>query len=382
MRGPSTFAAWLLGASVAVGGAAGCGNLDNVTTVKDLRVLAVKAEPAGFLVDLTNPGAAAPADLQGQLTALVVDPKGNAQELTVSGVGCPDYIDTITSATGKTSKLCPLPAVDVATIDCSSPANALATGTATPPAAPVMPIDSGMMQYEPAVGFGLQPCQIGAFFSPTPTGIAAVDASVALNRDYGLPAIVNLNFGLGAETAVAIKRLVYWPRLPPDLLPPDHQDFVQIPNQNPTLASVDFYKHRDETTGDPDMPCGADVPTVSVAAKDKLFVNPVPSDGAAESYLLRIKDVSSPTVETRFIDRESLVFEFYATAGTFSPPTRQSELSPFLTAPPDGKVHIDSEYQLPKLADIPADGKVTIWVVVRDERTGTSWMSRSFNVVP
>jgi len=35
-------------------GLAACGELPNPTTVKDLRVIGVKCEPAGFLVDLQN----------------------------------------------------------------------------------------------------------------------------------------------------------------------------------------------------------------------------------------------------------------------------------------------------------------------------------------
>jgi hypothetical protein len=372
----------LAGAAVAAG--AGCGNLDNVTTVKDLRVLAVRAEPAGFLVDLDHPDQVSADALHGQLTALVVDPKGAAQEVDVTGRGCPDYIDTITAATGKGSKLCPDPIVDSSTIaKCDSLPSTLATGDAPAVASPVMPVATSPIQYEPAVGFGLQPCQIGLFFSPTPTGVASVDQSVALNRDYGLAAIVNMNFTLGTESALAIKRLVYWPRLPPDLLPdPNPLPGDQQPNQNPTLTSVDLYRHRDQTTGDPDMPWDSDPPTLSIAAGDKLFVNPVAAPDAAEPYFLREKDVGSSVVTTRFIERELLTFEFYATAGTFAPASRQSELSPFLTQSPGATVHVDSQYQLPKEADLPEGGKITIWVVVRDERTGTNWYPRDIIVTP
>ena len=52
-------------------------------------------------------------------------------------------------------------------------------------------------------------------------------------------------------------------------------------------------------------------------------------------------------VETVSIDREMLVYQFYATAGTFPPDRRQSELSPVFTSP-DGQVHVDSQYVLPK----------------------------------
>src|SRR5262245_10082767 len=86
-----------------------CGDLDDVTTVKDLRVLAVKDEPAGILVDLDQPALMPDADLRATLTALVVDPRGDGQTLTYFAAGCPDYIDTITAATGTQSKICPSP---------------------------------------------------------------------------------------------------------------------------------------------------------------------------------------------------------------------------------------------------------------------------------
>ena len=37
---------------------------------------------------------------------------------------------------------------------------------------------------------------------------------------------------------------------------------------------------------------------------------------------------------------------------------------------------------LPKADQIPADGKVTIWIVAHDERAGTDWVSRTIRVVP
>ena len=86
-------------------GAGACGDLDNITTVKDLRVLAVKSEPAGFLVPLDDPGSL--TNTTATLTALVVDPLRPSDILTLTGEACPDYIDTITAASGQSSKLCP-----------------------------------------------------------------------------------------------------------------------------------------------------------------------------------------------------------------------------------------------------------------------------------
>src|SRR4051812_8334978 len=331
----------------------------------DLRVLAIKSEPAGFLVNLDDPGSATQADLTAQLTALVVDPLGNGQEMTVSAVGCPDYIDTITSATQQGTKLCP-PAS--ATSQIPEPIGSeLATADAPgPPTA--SPIVAGGYEYNPMVSFGLRPDQIGAFFSPNPTGIPALDQSIAYNRDFGLPAVVNMTFDLAGEHAVAIKNVVYWPRL----------DAAQQPNKNPTLDGIRLFTDRDPTTGDPinEIDQVADpMPTVSVGAMNKLYVQPVYST-AAEDYQLRVKNVDTGLVETRD-EHELLRFQFYATAGTFDPDTQFSEKNPITNV-----FHDDSEYVLPKVDQIPADGVVTIWVVARDERAGTDWASRTIHVVP
>jgi hypothetical protein len=349
-------------------GAGACGELPNETTVQDLRVLGVMCEPAGFLVNLDDPGSATEAELTATLTALVVDPIGGGQELTVMGVGCPDYIDTITSATEQGSKLCP-PASTTSQIP-EPIGSKLATAPASgpPTASPIVPDG---IEYNPTLSFGLRPDQVGAFFSPTPTGVPLLDASVALNRDFGLPAIVNLTFGLGSERVEAIKRVVYWPRLDP----------AQQPNKNPTMGGVRLYRHRDDATGNPIDeidPVADPTPTVSVSAMDKLYVQPAYGPEIAESYLLRVKNVETMQIETRTIDRELVRFYFYASpAGTFDPEVQFSEENPITMV-----FHDDSEYVLPKPEKIPADGKVTIWIVAHDERAGTAWVSRTINVVP
>ena len=352
-------------------GTGACGELPNETTVMDLRVLGVKCEPAGFLVDLDNPGGASQADLTAALTALVVDPVGGGQVVTVSAVGCPDYIDTITSATLQGSKLCP-PASTTSMFPDPIGMN-LATAPAPGPS-PIGPnpnMPAGI-EYNPIVTFGLTPTQIGAFFSPTPTGIPVLDKSISYNRDFGLPAIVNLTFGLGNERVEAIKRVVYWPRL----------DAAQQPNKNPTMSGIKLYRQRDEATGDPiDLidPVMEPVPTVSVSAMTKLYVQPdYDRSVIAESYLLNVNNVDTMMVERKTIERELIRFYFYATpAGTFDPEIQFSEENPIT-----GVFHDDAEYVLPKADKIPADGKVTIYIVAHDERAGTDWVSRTINVVP
>ena len=356
---------------------ASCGELPDVTTVKDLRVLAVKCEPAGFLVDLDKPGGASASAYTAQITALVADPLAPDGMLTISAVGCPDYIDTITSATGQGTKLCP-PAG--ATSQIPEPRGSeLATTTIIAPDMPLVvpPSPGANIMFQPTISFGLRPDQVGAFFSPTPTGIPQLDQSIAYNRDFSLPAIVNLIFDINGEHAVAIKNVVYWPKLDPN----------EAPNTNPTLAGLLFYKHRNADTGDPEDPWPDPNPTLSIAAGDKLFVQPdyLPNSsgyaGAVDTnYLLRVKNTQTDQIETTVVPRELLRFQFYATAGTFSPDEQQSELDPLLSA--NSRLHTDSQYNLPKASELPADGQVRIWVVTRDERAGSDWFSTTITVVP
>jgi hypothetical protein len=373
-------------ASVLVLGAAACGELDNPTTVKDLRVLGVKCDPAGFLVDLQSPGAGTDADWSAQITALVVDPLGQGQELQLTAAaGCPDYIDTITSATMQGTKICP---PESATSQFPDPIGPLlrTTTLVTPDMPrPFMPTATGGIQYEPTISFGLRTDQVAAFFSPMTTGIAALDQSIAYNREFGIPAIVNLTFTLGGERVEAIKHVVYWPRLNPDQLP--DPSVTQVPNQNPVFGDpadpnpmrqkLRLYSHRDETTGNPDQPITNLPATISISAEDKLYVDPI-HDFAAEGYLLRVRNVDTGQVETRVVDRELIRFYFYATAGTFADDMSFSEPNPVT-----GAQHTDSEYRPPKPEEVPAGGiAVTIWVVAHDERAGTDWTSTTITVVP
>jgi hypothetical protein len=352
---------------------AACGDLDNVTTVKDLRVLAVKAEPAGFLVPLDHPEMITATE--ATVTALVVDPNGQGATLSFSGAACPDYIDTITAASGKGSSLCPGPEV---TGKLPPPLNTvLATTTLEPGTAMPLAMSSGI-EYAPAVKFGLTPDKLALFFSPDPNLPAPVAQTVQYNRDFGMDAIVNVDFTLGAEKASMLKRVVYWPLLPADGLPvgPDCPA-TQVANQNPVITAVGLFQHRVDGQAVDPYP---DMPTLSLAAKDELFVEPAYDPASVERYFLRVQNFETRSIETQ-CRKELLTFQFFATAGTFGPSERASEL-PIVLTPEDGKVHLDSKWSPPKAADLPADGKVTIWVVVRDERAGASWTSRTFTITP
>jgi hypothetical protein len=361
--------------------ASACGDLDNVTTVKDLRVLAVKSEPAGFLVPLDDPSSL--KNTTATVTALVVDPLQPNGTMIVTGQSCPDIIDTITAASGKPSKLCPGPDVTDKLppfLHTTEPMTSMATAVMNAP-----------IQYEPQTTFGLTPEQVSLFFTKATTGVQEVDQSIAYNRDYGTDAIVNLTFSLGNESAAAIKRIVYWPLLAPEALTPAPSPDPSKPsptcptsqtaNQNPDLDGIDLFRHRADGIPTDAFERTA-TPTLSLANGDELFVQPVFTDALAEHYFLRVRNATTNEAETQ-CRKELLTFQFFATAGTFEPAERTSELPVFLTTPDNGHIPTDSQWKAPKKAsDLPADGRVTLWVVTRDERGGASFSSRTFVVAP
>ena len=356
-------------------GVGACGSLDNVTDVHDLRVLAVRSDPAGFLVPLDDPSSL--TDTQAKVTALVVDPQSPSQILAVTGEACPDYIDTITAASRQTSKLCPGANVTGAL----PPPLDTALATTDLPAGTAMATTGSPIEYDPQITFGLTPTQLGLFFSPTPTGNATIDQAVQYNRDFSFDAIVDLTFTLGGESAETLKHVVYWPLLPPALVPDPASNAdcptTQTPNTNPTITSIDLFRQR--TNGMPTDPWTG-TPTVSISAGDHLFVRPSYDPASVEHYLLRVKNAATGLVETQ-CRHELLTFQFFATAGTFSPATRTSELPIVLTAD-NGYIPLDSQFDPPKPADIPPGGVVTIWIVARDERAGASWTSTTFLLQP
>ena len=357
---------------------AACGNLDNVTDVHDLRVLAVKSEPAGFLVPLDAPSSLTMT--QATLTALVADPKSPSQILSVTGEACPDYIDTITAASGQNSKLCPSAAV---TNQLPAPLNTLLATTELPNGTASASM-TDTIEYDPQVTFDIGADKLGLFFAPSPpAGVSAqIAQAIQYNRDFGFDAIVDLTFTLGTESAEALKRVVYWPLLPAALVPdptssPDCPA-TQTPNANPVLTSIDLF--RDRQNGMPADQWTTGTPTVSLSAGDQLFVRPSYDPASVEKYLLRVKNADTGLVETQ-CHHELLTFQFFATSGTFSPPERTSEL-PVVRTANNGYIPLDSQWNPPNAADIPAGGVVTIWIVARDERAGAGWTSTTFVVQP
>ena len=184
---------------------------------------------------------------------------------------------------------------------------------------------------------------------------------------------MNLTFTLGTEQATAVKHVVYWPKLDPG----------EVPNHNPILDHLEFYGARDEVSGQPINRLD-DTPTISLSAKDKLFVLPAPPPGQtwldqSEIYPLRVRNGQTHEIETRTV-QELMLFDFFTTAGSFGPAERRNEVHPF--ASPGAQIHIDSELQPPAEKDLPPNGVTDIWVIVHDERAGESWAHGTVIITP
>ena len=84
------------------------------------------------------------------------------------------------------------------------------------------------------------------------------------------------------------------------------------------------------------------------------------------------------------VARETLRYRFFATAGSFAPPFTSSEPPPGFVA--TGPIHLESEYRPPNASQIATDAYghaiVTIWIVVRDDRGGESWVTRQLLITP
>jgi hypothetical protein len=328
----------------------------------------VQADRPGFLVDLDHPSAAAFQDLQATLTALVVDPKAPGGAVTVSASACPDLLDTITGASAQATGLCSPSVPGYMPIAPADP-------TGTPP---ITALDPGAnaaadIEYYPTLTpYGFTPDDVGRLFTPIPGASPLIAQAIQYNRDFGVAALVGLTFTVGSEQAVALKRIIYWPDL--RAMYPN-----EVPNRNPGLDRIELYRDRDANTGDP-IDIWTDTPTLSIGAKDKLFVLPVPAADAIETYPLRTRNTQTGKIETKEV-QELLVFDFFATAGTFAPALRRNEVPVF--ASPGSRIHIDSEYKLPSAADLARfapSGVVDIWVIVHDERGGESWAHTKVNV--
>jgi hypothetical protein len=341
--------------------AAACGSFDDPSTVIDLRVLAIQTDPSEIILDVADRATNVPV----QLTPLIVAPSGRPITYTVRA--CPN--DPFAAAPpGPGGGGGAFPSGGARTTVGSAPCDEADPNTWTLAADPI--------PYDPA--------------APAPFTIALTDEQLLAaftadvfpdqygnlhgGFDLGEPVRIQLNIEAGDERLVAIKRILYWGQ---------RIDPAQTPNQLPVVDAIEIFPARDPDSGEPIgelEALAADAPK-AIAATDTPWIRPALA--VAEAYETTVLDPDTHLAVPLTVARETLRYAFYASAGTFEPGRRSSELpSGFVGAP-----SLDAQYRPP--ADVTtilpdADGRrlVTIWVVVRDDRGGETWQTRTLEILP
>jgi hypothetical protein len=360
-----------------------CTSFDDVSTVVDLRVLGVETEPSEVVLTITGLPAdpAAPIDPNAlaidptsippvRLTPLIVDPRPGTTP-TFSLVACPnnpygaappmnmgggpDPSGGARSSVGST--ICAAPGPGVPTWD---------FGAGHPAAGPVE--------------VQLTPDQL----------LEAFKRDIYLDQygqihggfDLGMPLNLQLTVTSGDEHLIAIKRVLFWATMLPG----------QVPNRAPEIVRLDSYRERDEKTWEliePAVPLEQGT-TTRVALGTSLWLLPndprkVPLEDIAESYVTTVISRDPPHRAVPMeVERERIRYAFYATAGHFDPPRTVSELIPGVP----GMIHLESKYVPPATLDgvpvdpVTGDRLVDVWIVVRDDRGGESWVARRIALDP
>jgi hypothetical protein len=199
--------------------------------------------------------------------------------------------------------------------------------------------------------------------------------------DLGMPLTLDIKVDAGtADTGIeeirGVKRVLYWAQ---------RIDAAQVANETPIIDTVSFYPARDEKTFEPigdkrTIPPGA--PFDVGGHLDSMWIEPSPA--TAEPYETTVIDPDTHHAVPFSVPRETLRYRFFATAGSFAPGVTSSEPPPGFVV--TGPIHIESEYRPPGPSEIATDANgqatVTIWIVVRDDRGGESWVTRQLVITP
>jgi hypothetical protein len=331
----------------------GCSSFQDESTIIDLRVLAIMAEPPEIYPDpaaverLLMGNNPLPTDddksLASTVTALVLDPAGQGRAVSYAALACPREIDTVTAATGQNGIVCAHD--DATTIDLLDPPG---------------PQDSAAagIEHDIIIPFAISLNQLAGAFRLDPQGAAG----------FQLPIAVQLELAAGSESVVSTKRVIFAEQLP---------DRPLSVNHNPLVTTVTYYPTRD-AMANPIAPTKlAEKESVTIPLGGEMWFEP--GGAIAEPYSTReaTHDVP-PQIITKDVPAETLRYAFLTTAGTFSPVETSSVALPIFTNL--DHVHIESQYTAPSA--MPADANITIWIVVRDERGGASWTTRHIVLAP
>ncbi len=328
-------------------GIAACGEPQDLPTeVKDLRILAVAANPPELLYDRETGG----FDAEGvTFEALVADPRGGAPTVAwsfcpvESDAGCADYdLRRRAAAAPLQPLLDELRAQALSAAAPATPERGVGAVDVAPFAARVAPAALEYHLADSALGMGN-----GAWMSAELAVTAGGERLAAGKRVVlGARDLAQWNPELEAKFGFAICAAEPSPGCLP--LPP------RAANRNPQIAGVQIA--RSARANAPYVDVDPASPLV-VRAGEELRVRPVLAPDAEEPYAL--VDAALQTSRLEIVHkREQAIVSWYATAG---------ELGDERTAAPLTKT-LDNVFKAPE-----APGRASIWMVVRDGHGGVGW---------
>jgi hypothetical protein len=358
--------------------AAACTDFENPTTVVDLRMLAVRVEPSEIILDadLSNPAMPVVDPANNPMvtvTPLIVDPVGGGRELAYTITACPNNpFAAAPQGGGQGGGAFPSggarTTVGSALCDPSGPNTwMMASGTVAPGATvavePQAMVHPSIDELTVAFMTDIFPDQFGNLHG---------------GFDLGMPLTLDITIDAGTEQIRGIKRILYWAQRIND---------AQVANQTPVMDTLSFFYTRDEATFEPveepqPILAAPAAPTEIEAGRRTVWI--MPSAGIAEPYQTTVIDPDTHRAVPFTVERETLRYRFFATAGTFSPGNTSTERNPAFDVLKPAR--IESQYTLPAAGQVvtDAEGKadVTIWVVVRDDRGGEFWQERRLRITP
>jgi hypothetical protein len=360
-------------AAAGVLAASACSNFQDVSTVSDLRVLSIATEPSEIILSTSVDLSASPpmatvdpaTDLPIAVQPLLPDPiPGRTVTWTLQA--CPNDPFGAAPPAGGAGNMLGGARSTVGGSPCpSNPALTWSLVSDPAPAGEARTVQITADQLLTAFTHDVYPSQTGKLHG---------------GFDLGEPITLQLTATDGVDTAVALKRVLFWAnRISDD----------QTANVTPVIPSVTMYAERDPATFEPvGTPAELADGTPAVVSVDRhLWIQPQLAPGTAEPYVTTVIDPATDTAIPDHVDRERIRYAFYATAGTFTPPRTVNELPFGFVAVGPNPIHLESEYAPPGSLDgLPLDGngcgQVTVWIVVRDDRGGESWVTRQLLIAP
>jgi hypothetical protein len=323
--------------------AAGCTpDFENPTTIKDLRLLAVQADPPEFVIDLDQamqtrmlPDTVGPV----KLVPLIVDPNGAGRPVEYKVMACGNE-----PAGGDEGRN-------------EGPGNVRDTIAQAPCPPGALVVAEGSVAGRED---GTVPLEVT--FTPTAELLYAAVLADPLSVQLGLPITVAFTLRAGDEQVVGLKRVIFTPRL----------SAAQTPNRNP---AIDRLLHRPKRADEP-VPFLPEGPPVEVALGAEMEI--VASPAEAEPYEARAYSRTERRFVIEQVSKETMRYSFFATKGTFSPPSVSTEPSPIRTNP---IIELASKYQAPEALGPDESPDVDIFVIVRDERGGANFARAKLRLV-